>query len=506
MAKQAWGTRTGFILAAIGSAIGLGNIWRFPYMAYENGGGAFLIPYFIALLTAGIPLLILEFYIGHRMKGSAPLSFKKLGNFEWFGWWQTLLSFIISTYYAVIIAWALFYTFKGFTLGWGENTGDYFFNSFLGLTDAGSWTDSWLGGIQLNVVIPLAIVWAITYFIMIGGVRKGIERANKIFMPLLFIILLVILVRAVTLTGAADGVDALFTPSWDGLLSSSVWVSAYSQIFFTLSIGFATMITYASYLPKKSDITNNAFMIALANCGFSLLAGIAVFSALGFMANEQGIAISEVATASIGLAFVAFPQILNTMPGGEIIGVLFFLSLVFAGLSSLVSLTEPLISGLTDKFKMKRKTAIHIGIGVSALISVVYTTGSGLFIFDVVDHNIAIVSLSLSGLIMLILVAWKLNTTYAARKYINEISDFRIGHWWNFCLIVLTPAILGYNTIQVVVSDLTENYEGYPDSLIYVGWIVAAFAVVMAVYMSTFESKNSEFHTSSITTSKGTEV
>ncbi|MFW6315320.1 MAG: sodium-dependent transporter, partial [Desulfohalobiaceae bacterium] len=269
--REQWGTRTGFILAAVGSAIGLGNIWRFPYMAYDNGGGAFLIPYFFALLTAGIPIIILEFGIGHKYKGSAPLTFFNIfKKWQWLGWWQVFVAFIISIYYVVIIAWALNYALLALNLGWGENPEDFFFGDFLALSEG----PMNLGGIVWPIFIAAIAMWFVTWLALFSGVRRGIEVANKIFMPLLFLLLLIMLGRAVTLEGAAEGINWLFRPDFSAILDYKVWTAAYGQIFFTLSICFAIMITYSSYLPAKSDINNNGMMTAFINCGFSLLAGI----------------------------------------------------------------------------------------------------------------------------------------------------------------------------------------------------------------------------------------
>ena len=287
-----WGTRAGFILAAVGSAVGLGNIWRFPYVAYENGGGAFFIPYLFALLTAGIPILIMEFTIGHKYRGSSPLSFFRLAGkkAEWIGWWGVIVAFVISTYYSVIIAWAIKYTGYAFTLKWGQDTKDFLYGDVLNLSEV----PGEIGGFVPGVLIPHLFVWAIVFLILFGGVKKGIEFANRIFIPLLTVVFIAIVIRAVTLPGAMIGLQSFFQPDLSKLTNATVWVAAYGHIFFSLSIAFAIMITYSSYLPKKSDVTNNAFITGFANSSFELLAGIGVFAALGFMALQSGLPIDEV--------------------------------------------------------------------------------------------------------------------------------------------------------------------------------------------------------------------
>lgn len=481
--REQWGTRAGFILAAIGSAVGLGNIWRFPYVAYENGGGAFFLPYLFALLTAGIPLLIMEFTIGHKYRGSAPLSYARLNKkTEWMGWWQVAISFVISTYYAVIIAWAIAYTYFAVNQRWGEDTGGFLMGEYLQRVDivsGGAPGD--LGSLVPGVLIPLILVWIVALGVLFKGVKRGIEVANRIFIPLLVVMFLLIVIRAVTLEGAAMGLEAFFQPNWDEIMSPEVWVAAYGQIFFSLSIGFAIMVTYSSYLPKKSDINNNAFITGFSNSSFELLAGIGVFAALGFMASASGVEVADVASAGIGLAFVVFPEIINTFPGfNGFFGVLFFGSLVLAGLTSLISIVETFVAGIQDKFNISRVKAVAFGGGLSALISLLYATQGGLFFLDAADYFVNQFGIALAGLVSVIIVAWFLRKLPELQDHANGVSDFRTGLWWKVCLGVITPIVLGYMFIQNTITNLTSNYEDYPTSfLLLSGWGVAIAVIVV---------------------------
>src|SRR5699024_9272100 len=273
-------------------------------------------------LTAGIPILIMEFTMGHKYRGSAPLTYRKMHKkSEWIGWWGVLVAFTISTYYSVIIAWAISYSIFSINLSWGEDTESFLFNDYLQNTvDVGQ-----TGSLVPGVFIPLIIVWLLVLGILFRGVKKGIEIANRIFIPTLLVIFLIIVIRAVTLPGAIAGLESFFAPDFSKILSPNVWVAAYGQIFFSLSIAFAIMITYSSYLPKKSDITNNAFITGFGNSSFELLAGIGVFSVLGFMATQSGVAIDDVVAGGVGLAFVVFPKIINEFPAfSELFGFLFF--------------------------------------------------------------------------------------------------------------------------------------------------------------------------------------
>ncbi|MBS3940326.1 MAG: sodium-dependent transporter [Actinobacteria bacterium] len=478
--REEWGSRAGFLLAAIGSAVGLGNIWRFPYVAYDNGGGAFLLPYLIALLTAGIPLLVLEYSIGHRFRGSAPLAMRRLHRrAEVLGWWQVGVCFVISSYYAVVIAWAVAYTGFSFDLSWGDDPETFLFDSYWAASEP--WQ---LGGFRLGVLLPLVAIWLITLGVLAGGVRRGVERANRILIPLLLVTFGVLVVRAVTLPGATAGLDALFSPDWSALTDSSIWVSAYGQIFFSLSVGFAIMITYASYLPRRgADLTTNAFIAGFANSSFELLAGIGVFAAIGFLAGAQAVAVDEVAAGGVGLAFVVFPAIVSELPAfNRLFGVLFFASLVAAGLSSLISITEASTSAVMDKFGWSRRRAVAVFGGATALTSLVFSTGLGPTLLDVVDNFVNSFGVAVVGLVEVIALAWVLRRLGELRRHADQVSDLPLGRWWTVALVAVTPLLLGAVTLGNLRRELTEPYEGLPTSFLAVfGWGAALLALAIGV-------------------------
>lgn len=487
--RSQWGTRAGFIMAAVGSAVGLGNIWRFPAVAYENGGGAFFIPYLFALLTAGIPILIMEFTMGHKYRGSAPLTFRRMNKrSEFVGWWGVLVAFVISTYYSVIIAWAISYSIFSFNLSWGSDPTAFLVGDYLQVADPGQF-----GSFVPGVLIPLLIVWLIVLGILFRGVKRGIEIANRIMIPTLVVVFLIIVIRAVTLPGALSGLEAFFQPDFSQILNGSVWVAAYGQIFFSLSIAFAIMITYSSYLPKKSDLTNNAFIVGFGNSGFELLAGIGVFGVLGFMATQSGVAVDEVVAGGVGLAFMVFPEIINQFPAfNQLFGFLFFASLVLAGITSLLSITETYVSGLVDKFNVSRGKAVLLGGGSAAIISLLFATQGGLNFLDATDYFINQFGVAVLGLVEVVLIVWILREAKNLRTHANEISDIRLGSWWTISLGFITPAVLGYMLYQLLRDNImkkfdspTGNYEGYPDSFIlYSGWAVAIGALVIAIVIA----------------------
>lgn len=490
--REQWGTRAGFLMAAIGSAVGLGNIWRFPYIAYDNGGGAFLVPYLIALLTAGIPLLILEYSIGHRYRSSAPLAYRRIWRpAEAIGWWQVAICFVIAIYYGAIIAWSASYVWFSLTQAWGQDPDTFFFTDYLQMSQ----TPGAITGFVPGVAWPIIGVWVVVLAILALGIRQGIEKANKVFIPLLVVLFLILVVQALTLDGSTLGLDALFTPDWGAMLDGGVWIAAYGQIFFSLSIGFGIMVTYASYLKRKADLTGSAMVAGFANSSFELLAGIGVFAALGFMATAAGTAVDEVATSGIGLAFVAFPQIISTLPlGGALFGVLFFASLAIAGITSLISIVQVVISAVQDRMGLGRLQAVFSVGGLVALVSILlFPTHQGLHYLDVFDHFINQYGIVLAALTMLIVFGWALRRLPLFQRHANAVSSIRLGTWWRITLGVVTPVLLGLMMWDSLRTELTQNYEGYPTGfLLAAGWGVAIGAIVFGVIMALLPWKRAD--------------
>jgi NSS family neurotransmitter:Na+ symporter len=300
-------------------------------------------------------------------------------------------------------------------------------------------------------------------------------------MPVLFVLILLLMFRAVTLDGALTGLNYLFKPDFSKIFEPKVWVDAYGQIFFTLSICFAIMITYSSYLPEDSDINNNGMMTAFINCGFSMLAGIMVFGVLGYMAAKEGVGIQDVAGAGVGLAFVTIPKAINLLPAPWFFGPLFFLCIVFAGLSSMISISEACCSAVMDKFSVTRKTAVTGYVFIGFLVSIVFMTEGGLYVLDITDHFINNFGIVFAGIVEVLFIGW-LFRLEAVREHVNAISDFAVGKWWNFCLMAVTPIVLGYMGIRNLMSDLAKPYEGYPfEALLMYGWAVVIGVFVFGV-------------------------
>lgn len=488
--REEWTGQVGFIIAAIGSAVGLGNIWRFPGVAYENGGGAFLVPYLVALLTAGIPILFLDYAIGHRFRGSAPTAFRRLARWlEGLGWFQVMICFVIALYYTAVVAWAVSFFVFSFDLRWGDDPAAFFTGDYLQLADPGVSLDFVPG-----VLIPLVAVWAVTIAVLAAGVARGVQRANTVFLPLLVLAFLVLVVRSLFLEGAADGLDALFTPDWAALGDANVWIAAYSQIFFSLSIAFGIMLTYASYRRRRANLTTPGLVVAFSNSSFEILAGIGVFATLGFLAHEQGVGVGEIEGISGPiLSFVTFPAIVSQMPGGPFFGALFFGSLAMAGFTSLLSILQVVSAGFQEKFGWSpRQASVRLGV-VSAIVSVLlFSTTTGLIALDTADqwaNNVGIVG---SAVLMTVLVLWVLRRGPELRYHLNAVSTFRLGAWWQVLVAVLAPLVLGYMLVSRIVTLIADGYEGYPGwYLALVGWGTIAFIVLVALVLTAMRWRHS---------------
>ncbi len=481
--RDRWASRPAFIMAAVGSAIGLGNLWRFPMVAYANGGGAFLIPYIVALITAGVPLMILEYALGQYFQKSSPGSLREVRpGFEMIGWWALGVGAMISFYYAVIMAWCWDYLVFSFTQPWqgGPEVAAAFFNHVL-RRSAGP---SELGGISWPVLAGLAVTWGCIYWV----IKKGVLRVGKVVMitvPLPALLMVFILIRGLTLPGSVEGLRYYLTPDFSALLSGKTWLQAYAQVFFSLSLGFGILTAYASYMPKRSDVSNNAFITSFANAGFSFFAGFAVFSVLGYLAQAQGVPVGDVIEGGPSLAFVVYPTAISLMPAAPLIAVAFFITLLTLGIDSAFSIVEGVVAGIRDKWHVSQSATAAGFCFFGFLVGLIFTTGAGLYWLDIVDHWMNNYGLVAVGLLECIAIGWFYGTA-KLKKYINEVSDFRIGWWWDIFIKWVTPLALGWALVTNAVEEVRVAYEGYPSwALLVGGWGVVAVIILVAWVLST---------------------
>ena len=450
--KEKWNSNLSFLLAMIGSAVGLGNIWRFPYVAYTNGGGAFLFPYLVSILIVGIPFLFVEYGAGYKFKaGISTIAHRINKKYEYLGWFIQVSPFLILTYYVCVVAWDFIYVQLSFVKGWGANPEDLFNTMVL---QASSTPDGLLH-LSIYVLLSLMAVWFVVWFISHRNLNEGIGRANKILTPLLFVMMAVIVLFSVTLPGAQVGILTLFTPDWNAITSPQIWSAAFGQILFSLSIGMTITLSYASYLPDDTNIPKSAITVALANCGFEIFTATGVFAILGFMSVTRNIPIAHLVTQGTGLAFIAFPEIFNVMGMiGYVIGPLFFLCLLFAGITSNISIIEPLALSIENKFNFSRSKAVSIICLAAAIISILYTTSYGSTLLGVVDTFTNQFGLLLNVLLEALLFG----VCYGLDKFlpgINENATFlKLDKKWVFLITYILPVIVFVLWVNSILDNL----------------------------------------------------
>ncbi len=468
--RESWGTRGSFILAGIGSAVGLGNLWRFPYELYDHGGGAFLVPYVVAAFAIGVPMIILEFSLGHFTQRAAPYAFAR-GHWrlEFVGWWSVLLGFVIVTFYPVVLAWCFSYLwfsiqgiFNGGKLPWAgeglegvENAKHFFYDTYLGYREGLT-----LGGVRGHLLCPLIITWVIMHLCIF----KGVSLVSKIVwltVPLPWIMLLILTVRGLTLNGSIQGLAYYLNPDWTELAKATTWRFAFSQALFSLSLAFGVMITYASFLHRKSDLNNNAAIVGLADFGTSFVCGLAVFSTLGgmtFVTAQAGhpVPLENVAEGGPGLAFVAFPYALAQLPYAAWFSAVFFLALITLGVDSAFSITESTLAAVVDKTGWSRSMILPVMTVIGIATGLIFITPGGLnwlgIVSDFIDGTWGI---TFMGLLECIVLGW-LWRIDVLRRHANERSDWRMGRWWNVLIRIIVPVILGSLFFWGLYDDLTS--------------------------------------------------
>ncbi|MBA7616570.1 hypothetical protein ES703_23866 [subsurface metagenome] len=469
--RESWGTRGGFILAAVGSAVGLGNLWGFPYKLYSYGGGAFLIPYIIALFLVGIPLMVLEFSLGHYTQRAAPDAFKQAHRrFEMVGWWGIIMGFVVITYYTVLLAYCfsfLWYSivgiFNGGQLPWaGEgiegvaNAKKFFFEEYLGYQEGPA-----LGSIQWKIVWPLIITWAAMYFCIFRGV-KLVGRIVWLTVPLPWLMLLILAVRGLTLEGSMQGLAYYLDPVWSELAKPITWRFAFGQVFFSLSLAWGVMITYASFLHRKSDINNNAAIVSLADFSTSFIAGLAVFATLGgmaFVTQQAGnpVEVEQVAEKGPSLAFVAFPYALAQLPYSAWFSFIFFFALVTLGIDSAFSITEAILASIVDKTGWRRGIVLPV-ISIAGLaFGLIFVTKGGLnWLWTIDGFANGTWGIAFLGLLECLVLGW-LWRIGTLRRHANSRSEWELGRWWDYLIRLVIPIVLGSLFFWQLFEDISAE-------------------------------------------------
>lgn len=439
MANQnQWNSRIAFLLSMIGAAVGLGNIWRYSYVVYSNGGGTFFIPYLIAILIMGIPFLILEYGIGFRHKDSFSNILKGINpKLEYMSWALVLIVYFVLIYYLVIVSWDLVYLCSSINFDWGVDSALYFVRNVGGSSNLSN-----MGSFIIPTTVSMLIVWIFVWYISHKDLNEGIGKASKILIPLLFGIMAVIIVFALTLPGAGIGISALLNPDWQMLLNVNIWLAAFSQIIFSLSMGESISLTYASYLPEGSKLTDNVLLVVFANCAFEVCTAFGIFSILGYMSYISGTPIVELVSEGTGLVFVVFPMIFNIMgPIGHIIAPLLFIAILFAGITSAVAVFEPMINSTVRKLNWSRKKTVTVLSIVGCILSLLFTTGISSYLVSIVDSFITEFCILLLIAVQSIIFTWFYDIE-GVIPVLNKNDRVKVGKTWVFVLKYILPIFL----------------------------------------------------------------
>lgn len=439
--REVWGTRAGFILAAVGSAVGLGNIWRFPYLTAEYGGAAFVVLFIVMLFLLGIPVMLAEFTIGRGTRLSPIGALRAAGGKSWtpLGYVFVFTGLLILGYYAVIAGWVTRYALASLFTGFPAAPGDHFLSIATGLPA--------IGFHLFFMAVVIAIV--------MGGVEKGIERAALIMMPTLFLLVLGLAVWAVTLEGSASGYAFYLAPSISELLDPATLTAATGQAFFSLSLGMGAMLTFSSYLSRKESLPREATVISFSDFGVAFIAGLVVFPvifALGLQA--------QVDDSTVGALFIAMPGAFQAMGlVGRVVGAVFFIALFIAALTSAISLLEVVTASLIDEWRLPRKVAAVAAGSAIALIG--FWPALDLAALDAMDAFSANVLLPAGALAMALFVGWLMRNPIAevAANTSPGLRPFLTG--WLWILRLLAPVLLAvvlYTSIPDVWAKITALF------------------------------------------------
>ena len=485
--KNEWGSNLSFVLAMVGSAVGLGNIWRYPYVLYTNGGGAFYIPYIVAILLMGIPFLILEYGVGYNFKSSFPKAIRKInGKAELLGWLLPISVFIIMIYYSCILGWDGIYVILSFFKGWGADPNTYFTATLLQSTESASGITTFIPIIAIAMLISWVIVWYISH----KDLEEGLGRVSKILVPLLFVIMIVIVLFSLTLPGAMIGLKELFSPNWSLLLDFNIWMAAFGQIIFSLSLGMSIAFTYASYTGEDGDLITNSLAIAFANCAFENFCALGVFSILGYMSLQSGTAVADLVTQGTGLVFIAYPTVLNVLGQyAYIIGPLFFLTVYLAGLTSILSTIEPLSFSIQNKFSWSRKKTMTVLCIIGAVLSMIYATAYGGTLLGYVDAFINQIAILFGVIFECIVFAWIFDIESIIPVLNKRSRTLKLGKWWTAIVKFILPIFI---TIVWLGGVLDTINSGSSDQLI-VFEILTVIIVGLTILFTKLHAKNEDW-------------
>ncbi|XP_064311329.1 sodium- and chloride-dependent glycine transporter 1 [Phalacrocorax carbo] len=513
-----WGNQIEFVLTSVGYAVGLGNVWRFPYLCYRNGGGAFMFPYFIMLVFCGIPLFFMELSFGQFASQGCLGVWRVSPMFKGVGYGMMVVSTYIGIYYNVVICIAFYYFFVSMTrvLPWAYcsnswNTADCVavlnlssrtalsnFSDFDNVTQkrTSPSEEYWrryvlelsddignLGEVRLPLLGCLGVSWVVVFLCLIKGVKSS-GKVVYFTATFPYVVLTILFVRGITLEGALTGITYYLTPQWDKILNAKVWGDAASQIFYSLGCAWGGLITMASYNKFHNNCYRDSIIISITNCATSVYAGFVIFSILGFMASHLGVDISKVADHGPGLAFVAYPEALTLLPISPLWSILFFFMLILLGLGTQFCLLETLVTAIVDEvgneWIIRKKTFVTLGVAVAGfLLGIPLTTQAGIYWLLLMDNYAASFSLVIISCIMCVAIMY----IYGHHNYFKDIEmmlGFPPPLFFQICWRFISPAIIFFILVFTVIQYQPISYNDYvyPTWAISIGFLMALSSVI----------------------------
>ncbi|ELU16974.1 hypothetical protein CAPTEDRAFT_180018 [Capitella teleta] len=512
--RETWGKKLDFLLSVIGFAVDLGNVWRFPYVCYNNGGGAFLVPYMIMYIFGGLPLFYMELALGQFQRCGCISVWKRIcPMFKGIGFGICVIASYVAMYYNTIIAWSLYFLVSSFrsqvpwaTCGNSWNTpncysaadlsnpnatilprpnhsvsaaNEFFDRSVLEIYKSTGIHD--IGNVKWSIALCLIGVFVLVYFALWKGIKSS-GKAVWITATLPYVVLIILLIRGVTLPGSSSGIKYYLKPEWKKLKDPQIWIAAAAQIFFSLGPGFGVLLALSSYNKFHNNCYKDALVTSTINCFTSFLAGFVVFSVLGYMAEKQGTSIEKVAQEGAGLVFVVYPEAIATLRGSSFWAIIFFLMLITLGLDSTFCGLEALITGVCDQWPwIGRKRELFVaGLIVYCFFGALATTTyGGNYVLALLDAHGAPIAILCICFLECIAISW----FYGVRRFADDVEKmlgFRPGIFWQICWAGISPCFLFVLFILSLVyyKPIVLGSYVYPDWALGLGWVITASSLI----------------------------
>lgn len=475
--RSMWSSRLTFILAAIGSAVGLGNAWRFPGLAAKHGGGTFLVVYLFAMLIMGVPLLMMEISVARKLRKGAIESMRGIGKkWEPVGWAATSNAFVIVCYYSVVFAWVILMFFNSWRFAGMTGDSQAASGLFANLTETTFAIEG--SSIPGGVFACLLVAWGLIFYC----IRNGAGSVGKVVKFTVFapvVLLLIMAVKGCTMPGAMAGIKTLFVPDPSAFLDPSLWVDAVGQVFYSLSIMMSIMFAYGSYVGNDANVAGDAMIIAFSDMAISILSGIVMFSTMG----GTGM-LDKVTDSGIVTAFIVYPQAIVNLTGigwlNAVFGAIFYLMLITLAIDSAFSIVEGVSAAVSDKFHLKPKTVTIAICAICGLISVLFVSQAGLAWLDIVDNWTNQINLIIIGVFECIAIGWTFNLHKVLDEVNRNTKRFRAPYWWfaasvKFVAPLLLIGLFVWNMV-VLFGQNGGSYGGYPIwAQVAAGWVVSGF-------------------------------